>query len=181
MKTLALTLACVAAFGSTARAQSSGPAAGTPPVIANLYTPIFGVTAGIAIPVGRIADDHGAGYALGGLVEYAVQGQPYALRGELLYQRFNTKAGRTADNTNLTSLGATVVFKNSVAPSNTFVTAGIAIYHANDLGTRPGVNAGGGVEIPLQGFSATGEARLHLMLADGRPALTLPLTVGIRF
>jgi hypothetical protein len=37
------------------------------------------------------------------------------------------------------------------------------------------------VEIPLTGFSATGEARLHLMLADGRPVITLPLTVAVRF
>ena len=183
MKTPAplLALAFFLALGAPAGAQASGPAAGSPAVISNLYTPIIGVTAGIALPVGRIADDHGAGYALGALVEYAVAGQPYALRGELTYQRFNHKAGHDVDDTNLTSLGATVVFKNAATPSNTFATAGIAIYHANDLGTRPGVNAGGGVEIPLQGFSATGEARLHVMLADGRPAITLPITVSIRF
>jgi hypothetical protein len=140
------------------------------------------VTAGIALPVGRLADDHAAGYALGGLVEYAVTGQPYALRGELIYQRFALKSNRTVGNAvNLTSLGATIVLKNSTAPSNTFLTGGIAVYHATDYGTRPGINAGGGIEIPLTGFSATGEARLHVMFADGRPVATIPLTVGIRF
>ena len=34
-----------------------------------------------------------AGYALGGLVEFAVPNQPYALRGEVLYQRFALKDG----------------------------------------------------------------------------------------
>ena len=174
---LGLALALCAAIPGVAAAQ-----AGQPATISNLYVPIFGVTAGIALPVGRLADDHAAGYSLGGLVEYAVAGQPYALRGELIYQRFALKSGRTVGSAvNLASLGATVVYKLMPTPTNTFVTGGIAIYNGTDLGTRPGVNAGGGIEIPLQGFSATGEARLHVMLADGRPVLTIPLTVGIRF
>jgi len=187
MKTPLLALALVATVAASASAQTSGPAAGQPATIAPLYVPIFGVTAGIALPVGRVADDHAAGYALGGLVEYAVAGQPYALRGELLFQHFALKSGRTTgSDENLTSLGATLVFKtlqapNTVTTANTFATAGIAVYHGTDLGTRPGANVGAGIEIPLTGFSATGEARVHLMLADGRPVITLPLTVGIRF
>jgi hypothetical protein len=136
----------------------------------------------VAIPIGRLADDHAAGYLLGGLVEYGVTGQPYALRGELLFQRFSLKSGRAGDNVNLFSLGSTIVYKMQSAPTNTFLTGGIAIYTGNaGLGTRPGFNVGTGVEIPLTGFSATGEARLHLMLADGRPVITLPLTIGVRF
>jgi hypothetical protein len=82
---------------------------------------------------------------------------------------------------NLFSLGSTIVYKLQQSPMNTFVTGGIAIYTGTGLGTRPGANAGTGIEIPLTGFSATGEARVHLMLADGRPVITLPLTVGVRF
>jgi len=179
IKTLSLLVALSAAVAAPAAAQVSGP--GSVPV-GNMYTPIFGVTAGIAIPIGALADDHAAGYALGGLVEYGVVGQPYALRGELLYQRFSLKSGRTVGrDVNLTSLGATIVYKMQPSPMNTFLTGGIAIYNATDEGTRPGLNIGTGIEIPLTGFSATGEARLHLMFADGRPIVALPLTVGIRF
>jgi hypothetical protein len=110
-----------------------------------------------------------------------VTGQPYALRGELLYQRFALKSGHAGDDVNLFSLGSTIVYKLQQSAMNTFVTGGIAIYSGTHLGTRPGANVGTGVEIPLTGFSATGEARLHLMLADGRPVITLPLTVGVRF
>lgn len=183
MKTLALTLALGVALAGSAAAQTTAPA-GQPGTIAPMYVPIFGVTAGIAIPVGRLADDHAAGYSLGGLVEYAVAGQPYALRGEAIYQRFALKSGRTTgSDVNLTSLGATFVMKSFTPNSaaNTFFTGGIAVYHGTDLGTRPGVNGGAGIEVPLTGFSATGEARLHVMFADGRPVLTIPLTVGIRF
>jgi hypothetical protein len=175
---LACALTCATA--APAAAQTSGP--GSTPAVGNMYTPLYGATAGIAIPVGRLADDHAAGYLLGGLVEYGVTGQPYALRGELLFQRFTLKSGRIGDNVNLFSLGSTIVYKMQQTPTSTFLTGGIAIYTANSgLGTRPGFNVGTGVEIPLTGFSATGEARLHLMLADGRPVITLPLTVGVRF
>ena len=78
-------LSLAGALAAPASAQVSGP--GSVPA-GNMYTPIFGGTAGIAIPIGRLADDHAAGYLVGGLVEYSVTGQPYALRGELLFQRF---------------------------------------------------------------------------------------------
>jgi hypothetical protein len=178
IRILSAALALAAAFAAPAAAQVSGPG-GVP--AGNMYTPIFGGTAGIAIPVGALSDDHAAGYLFGGLVEYGVTGQPYALRGELLLQHFPLKSGRIGDNVNLWSLGSTIVYKLQQSPMNTFVTGGIAIYSGTGYGTRPGVNAGTGIEIPLTGFSATGEARLHLMLADGRPVITLPLTVGVRF
>jgi hypothetical protein len=181
MRLFYLVLGLSFALAATASAQVSGPGSGAPPQ-GNLYTPVYGVTAGIAIPVGRIADDHAAGYTVGGLVEYSVLGQPYSLRGELLYQRFALKSGRTEGrDVGLTSLGATFVYKLQPTPASTFLTGGIAIYHGTDLGTRPGFNGGAGVEIPLTGFSATGETRLHVMLADGKPVVTLPITVGIRF
>lgn len=176
-----LVLALSLALSGAASAQASGPGSTATPA-GNLYTPVYGVTAGIALPIGRLADDHAAGYSVGGLVEYSVLGQPYALRGELLFQRFALKSGRTTGtDVSLTSLGATFVYRSQPTVASTFVTGGIAIYHGTDLGTHPGFNGGGGIEIPLTGFSATGEARLHVMLADGKPVLTIPLTVGIRF
>ena len=62
------------------------------------------------------------------------------------------------------------------APTQTFLTGGIAIYNASGEGTRPGFNFGGGLGFPLTGFWATAEARMHVMLAEGKPVLTLPLT-----
>ena len=169
-----------------AAAQPSGPPGNPPPPVprtqSDMYVPLYGATAGIAIPLGRIADDHAAGYALGGLVEYAVTGQAYSLRGEGLYQRFALKSARTVGkDANLFSLGATIVYRLQQSTAQPFVAGGIAIYNATDEGTRPGFNAGGGIEIPLTGFSATAEVRLHVMLAESRPVLTLPLTVGVRF
>ena len=183
MKSIAYVLALIVASTAAAQGQASGPAtaAPAPRTQSDYYVPLYGVTAGISIPVGRLADDHAAGYELGGVVEYAVSGQPYSLRGEAMVQHFALKSGRTGDDSNLLSLGTTVVYRLQRSTAQTFVTGGIAIYNATHEGTRPGVNAGTGVEIPLTGFSAVAELRLHVMLADARPILALPLTVGIRF
>ena len=185
----ATSLSCIAlamvVLAGAASAQTSGPAtspsAPPPRTQSDYYVPLYGVTAGIAIPVGRLSDDHAAGYTIGGVVEYAVSGQPYSLRGEALYQRFPLKANHSGDDANVLSLGSTIVYRLQKSATQTFVSGGIAIYNATREGTRPGVNVGTGVEIPLTGFSAVAEARLHMMLADGRPVLTLPLTVGVRF
>lgn len=183
---IVIALVLAGSVASVANAQTtsgptSNPAAPAPRTQSVFYVPLYGVTAGISIPVGRLADDHAAGYALGGVVEYAVAGQPYSLRGEALLQRFSLKEGHTGDDANLLSLGTTIVYRLQKSATQTFVSGGIAIYHATNEGTRPGFNAGTGVEIPLTGFSAVAEVRLHVMLADGRPVMALPLTVGVRF
>ena len=176
----------IGTLAATASAQTSGPAgnptAPPPRTQSDYYVPMFGGTAGIAIPVGRLSDDHAAGYALGAVAEYAVANQPYSLRAEGIFQRFALKSGRTGRDANLLSIGTNIVYRlDTVSPARTFVTGGIAIYNATDEGTRPGINGGTGVEIPLTGFSAVAEARLHLMLADARPIMTIPFTITIRF
>lgn len=183
MKSLVAALALTSLIAGTAQAQASGPTpAPAPRTQSDIYVPLYGVTAGISLPLGRLADDHAAGYALGGMVEYAVSGQPYSLRGEAMFQRFALKSGRTVgDDVNMLSLGTTVIYRLQQSSMQTFVAGGIAIYNATREGTRPGFNVGGGIEIPLTGFTAIAEARMHAMLADGKPFLTLPLTVGVRF
>jgi hypothetical protein len=182
---LTAALAGLLSTATAAAAQSSGP----PPVpeprtqSGTIYVPLYGGTVGIAIPLGRLSDDHAAGYALGGFVEYAVSGQPYSLRGEALLQRFDVKTGHEAQarNTNLLAIGPTIVYRLQKSTAQTFVTGGIAIYNATSEGTRPGFNLGTGIEIPLTGFSASAEARAHVMLADVKPVIALPLTISLRF
>jgi hypothetical protein len=167
-------------LGSTAGAQSSGP----PPAArtqSDFYVPLYGGFAGISIPFGRLADDHAAGYNLGAVIEYAVAGQPYSLRGEAQWQRFPLKENHAGSDADVLNVGTTIVYRLQKSTTQTFLTGGIGIYHATSEGTRPGFNAGTGVEIPLTGFSAVAEIRLHMMLADSRPIYTIPLTVGVRF
>jgi hypothetical protein len=164
-------------------AAQSGPAASPSGVSspATTYYPLYGVSGGIVVPAGRLGEDHTAGYGLDGFVEFAVPNQPYALRGEGMFQRFSLKSGRTGKDVSLFSIGPTVMYQLQQAPTQTYLTGGIAIYNASGEGTHPGFNFGGGLGFPLTGFWATAEARMHVMLADGRPVLTLPLSVGVKF
>ena len=184
-RTLFTFLALSVALSASAAAQASGPPATPAPAPrtqSDMYVPLYGVNAGIAIPAGRLGDDHSAGYTVGGLIEYAVSNQPYSLRGEALFQRFPLKSSRTVGrDVNLVSFGTTIVYQLQQSTTQTFLTGGIAIYNATDEGTRPGFNFGSGIGIPLTGFSALAEIRLHVMLADSTPVLSLPLTVGVRF
>jgi hypothetical protein len=174
-------LALAIAFAAPAAAQSA-PNASTPAVPSPVtYYPLYGVSGGIVVPAGQLADDHAAGYGLDGFVEFAVPNQPYALRGEGMFQRFALKNGRVGKNVNLFSIGPTVMYQVQQAPTQTYLTGGIAIYNASGEGTHPGFNFGGGLGFPLTGFWATAEARMHVMLSSGRPVLTLPLSVGVKF
>jgi hypothetical protein len=173
---LALALTAPAAAQSGPTEHPSG-VSGTAPT----YYPLYGVSGGIVVPAGRLGEDHAAGYGLEGFVEFAVPNQPYALRGEGMFQRFALKSGRTGRDVSLFSIGPTVMYQVQQAPTQTYLTGGIAIYNASGEGTRPGFNFGGGLGFPLTGFWATAEARMHVMLTEGRPTLTLPLSVGIKF
>ena len=187
LRTLLSFLALNLSLGTIASAQVSGPGSTpaptpTPTGPVGVYVPLFGVSAGISIPAGRLSDDHSAGFGFGGLAEYVVPNQPYSLRGEASFQRFPKKSSRTlASDVNLLALGTTIVYRMQMQPAETFLTGGIAIYNATDEGTHPGFNFGTGIGFPLTGFSALAEVRLHVMLADNKPILALPLSVGVRF
>jgi hypothetical protein len=62
------------------------------------------------------------------------------------------------------------------------VLGGIAVYHMSDhLGTKPGINAGIGIEVPLTQFIGMADIRAHYVLTDGKPIMTIPVTLGVRF
>ena len=178
------TLASVAlalALAAPAAAQSGPTTSSAVSAPVTTYYPLYGISGGIVVPAGRLGDDHAAGYGLEGFVEWAVPNQPYALRGEGAFQRFALKSGHTGRNVSLFSIGPTVMYQVQQAPTQTYLTGGIAIYNASGEGTHPGFNFGGGLGFPLTGFWATAEARMHVMLSSGRPVLTLPLSVGVKF
>ena len=178
------TLASVAlalALAAPAAAQSGPTTSSAVSAPVTTYYPLYGISGGIVVPAGRLGDDHAAGYGLEGFVEWAVPNQPYALRGEGAFQRFALKNGHTGRDVSLFSIGPTVMYQVQQAPTQTYLTGGIAIYNATGEGTHPGFNFGGGLGFPLTGFWATAEARMHVMLTEGKPMLTLPLSVGIKF
>jgi hypothetical protein len=191
--------ALIVTLATPLAAQVSGPGATGANGQPVQYYPLYGATLGIAIPAGRLGDEHAAGYHIGGLVEFAVPNQPYALRGEAMYERFALKSGKAGSDVSVFAFGPTILYQFQRTQRSTFLTGGIAIYHATTEeittttplagtttveragGTRPGFNVGTGISFPLTDFSALAEVRFHVMLSEGKPILTLPLSVGAKF
>jgi hypothetical protein len=176
----ALGLAIAVIAGSSANAQA--PA--TVPPAAPTIGASGGIGGGIAIPIGRLNDTHAAGYTLSGLVDFSAAEQPYSFRAELIYQHFDvrTASATTTRNKNVTSLGASLLARSAQKQASSgYVIGGIAVYRITDEGSKPGVNAGMGLEVPLTFFVGIADVRIHYVLSDGRPAVTIPITLGARF
>lgn len=142
-----------------------------------------GFGAGIAIPIGSFSKTHGAGYTVSGLVDFSAAEQPYSFRGELILQHFDRKSSAPAgvSGMNMLSLGASLLARTPKQGSSAFLLGGIAVYRATDNGTKPGVNIGAGLEVPLTFFIGLADIRIHYVLTEGSPLLTIPITLGARF
>lgn len=149
--------------------------------------PTIGASAGggggIAIPIGRWADFHGAGYTISGLVDFSAAEQPYSFRAELTYQRYDRKrsAPPGTGNKNVLSLGLNLLARTPSGASSGYVIGGIGVYRVTDEGTRPGINAGAGLEVPLTFFIGIADVRIHWVMTEGRPGISIPITLGARF
>lgn len=143
-----------------------------------------GFGGGIAIPVGRLNDTHSAGYVLAGLVDFSAADQPYSFRLELIRQHFDKKSSAPVGtrSMNMTSLGASLLARSAQKnASSGFVIGGIAVYNMTGEGTKPGLNAGIGLEVPLTYFIGIADIRVHYVLSEGKPGITIPITLGARF
>ena len=150
--------------------------------------PTIGASAGggggIAVPLGSLNKTHSAGYTLSGLVDFSAADQPFSFRAELIFQHYDRKSTAPAGlhSMNIASLGAAVLARSAnKGASSTFVIGGIGVYKLTDGGTKPGVNAGVGLEVPLTFFIGMADVRLHYVLTEGKPAVSIPITLGARF
>jgi hypothetical protein len=167
-----------------ASASLQGQATQSVPPAAPTIGASGGIGGGIAIPIGRLADTHSAGYTLAGLVDFSDANQPYSFRAELIYQRYDHKTsgiGAGMKNMNMLSAGASLLARKANRASSTFLLGGIAVYRLTEGGTKPGFNAGVGIEVPLTFFVGIADLRLHYVLTEGRPTMSIPVTLGARF
>lgn len=179
MNRLSLALIAAVALPSTALSQQQ-----TIPPAAPTIGASGGFGGGIAIPIGRLNDTHAAGYTLSGLVDFSAADQPYSFRVELIRQHFDKKSSAPVGtrNMNMTSLGASLLARSAQKnASSGFVIGGIAVYNMTGEGTKPGLNAGIGLEVPLTFFIGIADIRVHYVLSEGKPGVTLPITLGARF
>lgn len=178
MRRLLLASIVLCAASVTAEAQQTVPPA-APTIGAS-----GGFGAGIAIPIVSLSDTHAAGYTLSGLVDFSAADQPYSFRAELIYQHYDRKTTAPAGvrHMNMTSLGAALLARGaSRQGSSGYAIGGIGVYRMTDRGTKPGINAGVGLEVPLTLFIGIADVRVHYVLTDASRVITIPVTLGARF
>ena len=149
-------------------------------------SPTFGASAGggagIAIPLGRLSETNTAGYSFTGLVDFSAADQPYSFRAEVIYQHYDRKRSVTGSTSkNVLSFGAALLARSPAGASSGYVIGGIGVYRPTDEGTKPGANAGVGLEVPLTFFIGMADVRVHWVMTEGRPLVTVPITLGARF
>jgi len=153
----------------------------------------FGVSGGLSVPTGNLADRVDAGYQVGGQV-WVWSSPTIGFRGDVSYDNWKAKVG----NVNLRSLAAVA---NIVAHPASMAKSAIAPYFVGGVGafntkaytssnntssstnteTNIGVQGGGGLEFRLAGFSTFVEAKFVNVFADGNNTNWIPITFGVRF
>ena len=179
MNRILRTTAAIAALTLATAAEAQQPIPPASPTIGASA----GFGAGIVAPIGALSDNHAAGYMLSGLVDFSAAEQPFSFRGEIILQHFDRKrsAAPEVESMNMVSFGLSLLARTPKAASSAFLLGGIGIYNATGNGTKPGINAGAGIEVPLTFFIGMADVRMHCALTEGGPLLTIPVTIGARF
>jgi hypothetical protein len=148
----------------------------------------FGIAGGASIPLGDFADFASTGWHAGGLVEWNTPTSPVGVRVEGVYHKFGEKdevyRSVIAGLLNLV-WNFPMTQPYTVRP---YLIGGAGIYdmriEGSDSQTKPGLNGGAGITVPLSGFSTFIEARFHIVFdsdTNQSNSTFVPISVGIRF
>jgi hypothetical protein len=147
----------------------------------------WGISAGAAVPTNYLAKDHNTGVNAGITMAFGGVGQLFGIRMDGMFNQFGAKSGTTVGSARI--LGGTVSLVMPVFgdADRVYLIGGVGGY-----GIRPGVTGqtsndfglNGGIGLWLPGVHGFIEARYHhfyRVLADKRPAIFVPITLGILF
>jgi opacity protein-like surface antigen len=157
----------------------------------------FGASAGLSMPTGDLGDGSDAGYAVAGHVFYRPASmQALRLRGDVSFDRWGVKNTNESADASRRSLGfvANVLYdfaSTSEGNIRPYVIGGLGLYNyktsvdvagvnLSDSSTDVGIQAGGGLQFQLSGFSTFAEVKYVNVFSDNSISW-VPITFGIRF
>jgi len=153
----------------------------------------YGISGGLVLPTGDIGNTNGSGFNIQGHAGFRPASLPFGLRGDL---GLWTTPGKTitpiAGGSSTSYPGVTWFTANANAVFNfegekdatfvPYVIGGAGLYNGSEgIGTKFGINAGGGVTFKLSGFDAFAEARFHNIFTDGNASRLIPVSFGVNF
>jgi hypothetical protein len=148
------------------------------------------IKGGASAPVSRLNDIANIGYDLSAGLNIGIPGLPVGVRLEGAYDLFGLRA--TNDNVRIINGTANAIISLGLTRDAPYVIAGLGAYNRSFTPnsvfgagrTVIGVNGGGGLRLPLIGFTAFFEARYHVMLGsniDQTDYQFVPITFGVIF
>lgn len=152
----------------------------------------FGLSGGVAMPMGDLGDIASTGFAIGGHLGFNPASMPFGIRADVAFNRFSLDSD-IADG-NVRAIGAMlnaiikVPTQSSVAP---YLVAGPGIYNAKldvdgcgdecDGETKVALQGGAGLQFNLSGLTPNLEVKYVTIFTDEERVSFLPITFGINF
>jgi hypothetical protein len=160
----------------------------------------FGISGGLSLPSGDLADGLNSGFNVTGhIMLRPASFTNLSFRGDVNFDRFGAKdvGGVSGEDFNFRFLGGTAnavyAFPQStpgmVRPyvligagmQNFKGTESTGASESSNSVTKPHVQAGGGVNFQLSGFTTFIEAKYVNVFTEGSSSAFIPITFGIRF
>lgn len=148
----------------------------------------YNIAAGLSLANGDFGDRNDAGYALIVGVGFTQRASPFSIRAEGIYTQYDSKF-RDRDKSSAGGITGNVIYDFKTTPSTPvtlYAIGGVGLYSTkeesvfgDDSDSGVGWNLGGGLRIPLTGFSAYVEARYH-SISSANVSFT-PIVFGLRF
>ncbi len=167
---------------------------------------MFGVSAGLTMPIGHLGDVHSSGFNLTGHATLSPASlSNLSFRGDLSYDKFDAKENiaLVSQKGSLSIIGVTanVIYAftqdDPGAITRPYILGGAGFYNSRGeittrLGeveqthkssdTNLGMQFGGGMEFNLSsGFSAFAEAKLVNVFGESKSTRLVPISFGVRF
>ena len=182
-------IAMMAGLPSLVQAQATTP-----------KTISVGVSGGASIPMGDVGDFFNTGYNVTGHLLLSPASMPrLGFRADVSWDSWKAKEILGVDpDYSLRNLGvsANVIFKSAAPMSiKPYVLGGVGVFNAKGTGdfgstagsgetessTNAGIQAGGGLEFQLSGFTTFLEAKFVNSFTEGKATRWVPITFGVRF
>jgi len=147
----------------------------------------FGIAGGAALPTSDLSDGVSTGWNGTGTVAFNPAMIPLGIRVDGAYNRFAAKDGQDG-NIHFTSVTGNLVYKVPSVSVSPYLIGGAGWYNAAASAgsitvsdNHFGWNVGGGIAMPLSGFSTFIEARYNQVQGDGGSVKFIPVTFGVMF
>jgi len=155
-----------------------------------------GVSGGVSVPMGDLADAVDMGYNVTGHIYYTRSTTKLGFRGDVGYDSWEGKGGSAAYDANRSSLSfvanGTFSFGESTAAMRPYVLVGAGMYNtklsseaagveSSSKSTDAGIQGGLGLTFKLSGFNTFLEARYVNVFSEGSSTSFAPIVFGIRF